>query len=322
MEPLLDPANERFVLLPVQHPDVWAMYQKALACFWTSQEIDLSQDRFESLSEGEQSFLKNILAFFAASDGIVNSNLDTNFAQEVVWPEAKAFLHLQTTIEDIHSHVYANLLLEYVRDSDERTRLLNAITTIPCIKKKADWTLRWIRDQDEVFARRLVAFAIVEGIFFSGAFCAIFWFANHQKMPGLKLANDFIARDEGLHTDFSCLLYSKIVHTRLSEEDVHAMVREAVEIEEEFITDSLPCSLLGMNASLMSEYVRFVADRLVANLGYPVVYRAKNPFSFMHNISLEDKVNFFESRNSNYQLGSVQNTTRAASDIFVEQSEF
>lgn len=323
MEPLIDPKRERFVMLPIQDKDIWDFYQKAIACFWTPSEIDLSQDDFDNLSKGEKHFLQYILAFFAASDGIVNSNLDTNFAQEVVLPEAKAFFHLQTTIEDIHSHVYSNLLLEYVKDPDERDHLMNAITTIPCIKKKADWTVRWIKESGSAsFSQRLVAFAIVEGIFFSGAFCAIFWFASQNKLPGLKLANDFIARDEGLHCDFGCLLYSKLQYTRLSEEVVTGMVRDAVEIESEFIRDSLPVSLLGMNASLMVQYVQFVADRLLRKLGYPEFYRVHNPFPFMHNISLENKINFFESRSSTYQKSDVLNKSKTAKEMFAVSAEF
>lgn len=323
IEPLLDRNQETFVLLPVKDKDIWDFYQKALACFWTAQEIDLSQDKFDELSAGEQHFLKYILAFFAASDGIVNSNLDNNFASEIVLPEAKAFFHLQTTIEDIHSHVYSNLLLEYVKDADERHVLINAITTIPCIKKKADWTFHWIREADkEPFAKRILAFAIVEGIFFSGAFCAIFWFASRNKLPGLKLANDFIARDEGLHCDFSCLLYSKLLYSRLPESTVHAMVKGAVEIEEEFIRDSLPVSLLGMNANLMTQYIQFIADRLVKNIGYRPIYEVKNPFPFMHSISLENKINFFESRSSTYQKSDVLNKVKNSHEIFKQNTDF
>lgn len=323
IEPLLDQTHESFVLLPVKDHEIWEFYQKALACFWTAAEIDLSQDDFENLSEGEKHFLKNIIAFFAASDGIVNSNLDTNFAQEVVLPEAKAFFHLQTTIEDIHSHVYANLLLEYVKNPDERHHLINAITTVPCIRKKAEWTFHWIKDnENESFAKRILAFAIVEGIFFSGAFCAIFWFASQNKLPGLKLANDFIARDEGLHCDFSCLLYSRLIYTRLSQETAHSMIREAVEIEAEFIRDSLPVSLLGMNSALMVQYIQFIADRLVRKLGYSNIYEAKNPFPFMHNISLENKINFFESRSSTYQKSDVLNKTKTSSEMFEDSLDF
>lgn len=321
MEPLLDPREERLVMFPVKYPDIWGFYQKALACFWTVQEVDLSQDFFHKLSEPEQYFLKHILAFFAASDNIVNMNLEKNFSVEVVVPEAKAFFHLQETIEDIHSTMYSTLLMEYVKDTSERIKLMNAIHHIPCIKRKADWSFKWIKNTDEPFAKRLVAFAIVEGIYFSGAFCSIFWFASKNKLPGLCKSNEFIARDEGMHTDFACLLYSKIIK-KLSEKDVHSMVKEAVEIEEAFINESLPCALIGMNAAKMTQYIHFVADRLVANLGYRTIYKDKNPFRFMDHLSLEGKTNFFEARTSEYQKASVLNMTTAQPEIFMLQDLF
>lgn len=322
MEPLLDRTRERLVMLPVEYPDIYDFYQKALASFWTVQEVDLSQDRYDELSDGEQHFLKHILAFFAASDSIVNMNLEQNFSQEVVVPEAKAFLHFQETMEDIHSTMYATLLLEYIKDSQERTMLINAVRTIPSIQQKAEWAIRWINHQGETFAQRLIAFAIVEGIYFSGAFCAIYWFAEQNKMPGLCKSNHFIARDEGMHTDFACLMYSKLIN-KLPQQTVHDMIKEAVTIEEHFIRDALPCSLLGMNAEMMCEYIRFVADRLVVDLGYEPIYKAKNPFRFMDHISLEAKTNFFEQRPAEYQKATILNKHTSASSIFsISQDNF
>ena len=323
-EPILDPARERLVMLPVTYPDIYEFYQKALASFWTVQEVDLSQDNYEALTENEKHFLKHILAFFAASDSIVNMNLELNFSQEVKVPEAKAFLHFQETIEDIHSTMYATLLLEYIKDPDERQYLINAVQTIPCIGKKAEWAMKWIHHKGESFARRLIAFAIVEGIYFSGAFCAIYWFAEQNKMPGLCKSNHFIARDEGMHTDFACLLYSKLKFTRLPEKEVHGMVREAVEIEEEFINEALPCSMLGMNSAMMSDYIRFVADRLIVELGYQPLYLKKNPFRFMDHLSLEPKTNFFEQRPAEYQKAAVLNKATSEKTIFAvsEDGEF
>lgn len=322
MEPLLDPTRLRLVMLPVEYPDIYEFYQKALASFWTVQEVDLSQDKYEDLSEGEKHFLKHVLAFFAASDSIVNMNLEQNFSKEIMVPEAKAFFHFQETMEDIHSTMYATLLLEYIKDSEDRETLINAVTTIPSIQQKAEWTMKWIHHTGQPFAQRLVAFAIVEGIYFSGAFCAIYWFSEQNKMPGLCKSNHFIARDEGMHTDFACLLYSKIVN-RLREETVHEMVKEAVSIEEYFVREALPCSLLGMNAAMMSAYVRFVADRLVVDLGYSPIYKVKNPFQFMNHISLEAKTNFFEQRPAEYQKAATLNKTTNATTIFsVSQETF
>ena len=305
-EPLLDPSEDRFVIFPIRHPDVWEMYKKHMAVIWTAEEIDLSKDMkdWERLSDGERYFVKNILGFFAGSDGIVMENLATRFMREVQWPEAKFFYSCQNLMEAVHSESYALLIDTYITDPQEKDTLLRATKTIPCVQKKADWALTWIDSKDANFATRLLAFAAVEGIFFSGAFCAIFWLKQRGLMPGLTVSNEFIARDEGLHTDFACLLYSKLIN-KLSKKEAHKIIREAVKIEKQFITKSLPCELIGMNAKLMTQYIEFVADRLLLQLGYPKVYCAANPFSFMERISLEGKDNFFEKRVTTYAKAAV-----------------
>jgi len=305
-EPLLDPNEGRFVIFPIRHPDVWEMYKKHMAVIWTAEEIDLSKDMkdWEKLSDGERYFIKNILGFFAGSDGIVMENLATRFMREVQLPEAKFFYSCQNLMEAIHSETYALLIDTYITDPQEKDILLRATKTIPCVQKKADWALTWIDSPDASFASRLLAFAAVEGIFFSGAFCAIFWLKQRGLMPGLTVSNEFIARDEGLHTDFACLLYSKLTN-KLSKKDAHKIIREAVKIEKQFITKSLPCELIGMNAKLMTQYIEFVADRLLLQLGYPKAYSATNPFSFMERISLEGKDNFFEKRVTTYAKAAV-----------------
>ena len=305
-EPLLDPNEDRFVIFPIRHPDVWAMYKKHMAVFWTAEEIDLSKDMkdWEKLSDGERHFIKNILGFFAGSDGIVMENLATRFMREVQWPEAKFFYSCQNIMEAIHSETYSLLIDTYISDPQEKDTLLRATKTIPCVQKKAEWALTWIDSPDASFATRLLAFAAVEGIFFSGAFCAIFWLKQRGLMPGLTVSNEFIARDEGLHTDFACLLYTKLTN-KLSKKDVHKIIREAVKIEKQFITKSLPCELIGMNAKLMSQYIEFVADRLLLQLGYPKIYCAANPFAFMERMSLEGKDNFFEKRVTTYAKAAV-----------------
>jgi len=305
-EPLLDPSSERFVLFPIKHPDIWAKYKQQSAVTWFAEEVDLSKDmgHWEKLSDGERHFIKHVLAFFAGSDGIVMENLAVRFMREVQWPEAKLFYSVQNFIEGVHSEMYSLLIDTYITDQQEKTNLFQAIKTIPCVQKKADWALAWIDNKDASFATRLLGFAAVEGIFFSGAFCAIFWLKQRGLMPGLTTSNEFIARDEGLHTDFACLLYSKLVN-KLSKKDAHKIIRDAVKIEKQFITKSLPCELIGMNAKMMCQYIEFVADRLLIQLGYPKAYSATNPFSFMETISLENKDNFFEKKVSTYAKGSV-----------------
>jgi ribonucleotide reductase beta subunit family protein with ferritin-like domain len=306
-EPLLIENKNRFVLFPIKHDEVWKRYKQAEASFWTAEEVDLSEDmdHWKNLSDDERYFISHILAFFAASDGIVNENLASRFSTEVQIPEARCFYGFQIAIENIHSEMYSLLIDTYIQDSYEKTRLLNAIETIPCVKTKADWALRWIEGSDS-FAERLVAFACVEGIFFSSSFCSIYWLKKRGLMPGLTFSNELIARDEGMHTDFACLLYS-MLNNKLSGERVRQIVTEAVTIEKEFITDALPVELIGMNGRLMCQYVEFVADRLLLELGQPKVFGSTNPFSFMEHISLQNKTNFFEARVGAYQKAGVMN---------------
>lgn len=305
-EPLLDPNEDRFVIFPIKYPDIWAKYKQHMAVFWTPEEIDLSKDmiHWEKLTDNERHFIKNILGFFAGSDGIVMENLATRFTREVQIPEARFFYGCQNLLEAVHSETYSLLIDTYITDVKEKSDLLHAIKTIPCVEKKAKWALDWIDNPDADFATRLIGFASVEGIFFSGAFCAIFWLKQRGLMPGLTLSNEFIARDEGIHTDFACLLYSKLV-TKLTKQKAHKIIREAVKIEKQFITKSLPCELIGMNAELMKQYIEYVADRLSLQLGYPKIYSATNPFDFMERISLENKDNFFEKRVSTYAKAAV-----------------
>jgi len=313
--------NQRLCIFPIRNKRMWDHYLLQRASVWYPEEVDLSQDKFDELKPEVQKFLKMILAFFASSDVIVNMNLDLNFTREIDVLEVNLNYHYQMFIEDIHSIMYATLIETYIKDIDERKFLFEAVENIPCIKKKAEWSFRWIESSETVpFIKRLVAFSIVEGVYFSGSFCAIHWLAQQNKMPGLCKSNEFIARDEGLHTDFACLLYKQL-EGNLSETEVHTMIKEAVAIEEEFITISLPCSLLGMNSGLMSQYIRFVADRLVVNLGYSKIYNVTNPFKFMENLSLEGKNNFFESRTSEYQKASVLNTS-GGNQIFEESDAF
>jgi ribonucleoside-diphosphate reductase beta chain len=305
-EPLLLENPDRFVIFPIKHADLWAKYKQHMAVFWTPEEIDLSKDMkdWEKLTDNERHFIKNILGFFAGSDGIVMENLATRFTREVQWPEAKFFYACQNLLEAVHSETYSLLIDTYITEKKEKDDLLRAINTIPCVKKKAEWALAWIDSPDADFATRLLGFAAVEGIFFSGAFCAIFWLKQRGLMPGLTLSNEFIARDEGLHTEFACLLYSKIAN-RLDKKKAYKIIRDAVKIEKQFITKSLPCELIGMNADLMSQYIEYVADRLLLQLGYPKAYKATNPFPFMERISLENKDNFFEKRVSTYAKATV-----------------
>ena len=305
-EPLLIANPGRFVLFPIQHPDIMAMTKKAIAVFWTVEEIDLTKDMrdWEKLDANTQHFIKHVLGFFAASDGILMENLALNFQHEVQWPEAKFFYANQNFMEAIHSETYSLLIDTYIDDKAEKQKLLEAAMTIPAIQKKAEWAMHWLNASEADFATRLIAFAVVEGIFFSGAFCSIFWLKKRGLMPGLTTSNEFIARDEGMHTDFACLLYSKIKH-RLPKAKVLKIIKEAVKIEKNFITKALPCELIGMNATLMSQYIEFVADRLLMQLGYAKAYNAANPFDFMERISLEGKDNFFEKRVTNYAKAAV-----------------
>ncbi|MCB2378545.1 ribonucleoside-diphosphate reductase small subunit [Hymenobacter sp. BT635] len=304
MEPLLVENPNRFVLFPIQNDDVWQMYKKAEASFWTAEEIDLSQDQkdWENLNDNEKHFISHVLAFFAASDGIVNENLAVNFMQEVQMPEARCFYGFQIMMENIHSETYSLLIDTYIKNPQEKDRLFNALETVPCVKKKGEWALKWINSEN--FAERIIAFAAVEGIFFSGSFCSIFWLKKRGLMPGLTFSNELISRDEGLHCDFACLLYSYL-QNKLSEERVHSIIRDAVQIEQEFVTDALPVNLIGMNAKSMAQYIEFVADRLLQSLGYSKIYNATNPFDFMEMISLQGKTNFFEKRVAEYQKAGV-----------------
>ncbi|KAF2659701.1 ribonucleoside-diphosphate reductase-like protein subunit M2 [Lophiostoma macrostomum CBS 122681] len=311
-EPLLQENPQRFVLFPIKYHDIWQMYKKAEASFWTAEEIDLSQDLQhwnKRLNDDERFFISHVLAFFAASDGIVNENLVERFSGEVQVPEARCFYGFQIMMENIHSETYSLLIDTYISEPKQRTYLFNAIDNIPCIRKKADWALRWISDKDSTFANRLVAFAAVEGIFFSGSFASIFWLKKRGLMPGLTFSNELISRDEGMHTDFACLLFS-LLKSRPSQEAVQAIITEAVTIEQEFLTDALPCALLGMNATLMCQYIEFVADRLLLALGNTKFYNATNPFDFMENISLAGKTNFFEKRVGDYQKAGVMASTK------------
>ncbi|MEY3083894.1 MAG: hypothetical protein RL037_74 [Bacteroidota bacterium] len=305
-EPILIENKNRFVLFPIQHDDIWSFYKKAEASFWTAEEIDLSPDLIDwenKLSDDERHFIKHVLAFFAASDGIVNENLAENFLSEVQYTEAKFFYGFQIAMENIHSETYSLLIDTYIKDGAEKSRLFNAIDTMDCVNKKANWALRWI-DKGS-FAERLVAFAAVEGIFFSGSFCSIFWLKKRGLMPGLSFSNELISRDEGLHCDFACLLYTKHLKNKLPQEQVRQIIIDAVEIEKEFVTDSLPVKLIGMNADLMGQYIEFVADRLLVELGNEREYNASNPFDFMEMISLQGKANFFEKRVGEYQKAGV-----------------
>jgi ribonucleoside-diphosphate reductase beta chain len=304
-EPLLKENKNRFVLFPIKHDDIWAMYKQEEASFWTAEEIDLSQDLIDwaNLNDGERHFISHVLAFFAASDGIVNENLAVNFLEKVQIPEAKCFYGFQIMMENIHSETYSLLIDTYIKDPKEKDRLFNAIDTVPCVAKKAEWALRFIDNGS--FIENIIAFAAVEGIFFSGSFCSVFWLKKRGLMPGLSFSNELISRDEGLHCDFACLLYTKYINNKLPVERVLQIILEAVEIEKEFVTDSLPVDLIGMNARLMQQYIEFVADRLLVALGVAKHFNATNPFDFMEMISLEGKTNFFEKRVSEYQKAGV-----------------
>ena len=317
---LLNDNSQRFVIFPIKHHDMWEAFQNHRKAFWVESEVDLTPDLkdWEKLSNNERHFIKNVLAFFAASDGIVMENLALRFLKDIQIPEARCFYSFQMMMESIHSIMYSQLIDTYVSNSAEKAALFNAIETIPSIQNKAKWALKWI-DSNENFATRLVAFAAVEGIFFSGSFCCIYWLNESGRMPGLCKSNDFIARDEGMHTDFACLLYTKYVTDKLSQEEIYNIVNEAVEIEIDFITSALPCNLLGMNAELMKDYIKFVANRLILQLGHTSIYPGiKQPFGFMDRICLEGKTNFFEARVTEYQkdLAPVKLDSMSFNDDF------
>ncbi len=318
-EILLKENKDRFVILPINYPKIWEQYKRHEASFWTAEEIDLSGDLkdWENLNDGERHFISHILAFFAASDGIVNENLAVNFMSEVQLPEARCFYGFQIMMENIHSETYALLIDTYIKDPQEKHKLFHAIDTVPAVKRKAEWALRWIVNGS--FAERLVAFAAVEGIFFSGSFCSIFWMKKRGLMPGLTFSNELISRDEGLHCEFACLLYG-MLQNKLTETAVHSIISDAVEIEKEFITEALPVDLIGMNAKLMKQYIEFVADRWLHELGYTKLFNATNPFDFMEMISLQGKTNFFEKRVGDYQKAGVLGNQ--ASQVFSTDEDF
>ncbi|MFY7729331.1 MAG: ribonucleotide-diphosphate reductase subunit beta [Flavobacterium sp.] len=318
-EQLLTPDDNRFVMFPIKCDDIWKMYKKQMDCFWRAEEIDLSKDteHWDSLNDDEKHYISMILAFFAASDGIVLENLASRFMNDVQLAEARAFYGFQIAMENVHNETYSLLIDSYIKETDQKTKLFNAIANYPCIKKKSDWAQKWIHDNRSSFATRLVAFACVEGIFFSGAFCSIFWLKKRGLMPGLTFSNELISRDEALHCEFAILLYSKL-QKKIDKARIYEIVKEAVDIECEFICDALPCKLIGMNADLMAQYIKFVADRLVVQLGYKKIYNVSNPFEFMELISLEGKTNFFERKVADYSLANKQ----TVGDVFELTEDF
>jgi ribonucleotide reductase beta subunit family protein with ferritin-like domain len=320
VEPILQENPGRFVLMPIRYPEIWEMYKKQMASFWTAEEIDLYQDLtdWEKLTENEKHFIKYVLAFFAASDGIVTENLAQKFCTEIQIPEARCFYGFQIAMENIHSETYSLLIDTYIRDPVEKNYLFNAIQNVEVINKKANWALKWINDSSS-FAERVVAFSAVEGIFFSGSFCAIFWLKKRSLMPGLTFSNELISRDEGLHTDFACMIY-KHLQNKLSQEKIFQIITEAVTIEKEFITEAIPVELIGMNSKLMSQYIEFVADRLLYALGYKKFYNTQNPFEWMEMISLQGKTNFFEKRVGEYQKANVM--SKEEDKVFRLDAEF
>ena len=319
IEPLLTPDDNRFVMFPIQDDTIWEMYKKQVDCFWRAEEVDLSKDitHWQTLNKDEKHFIKMILAFFAASDGIVLENLGVRFMNEVQLSEARAFYGFQIAMENIHSQMYSQLIDTYIEDREEKNNIFHALENFDCIKKKADWAKKWINDNRSSFATRLVAFACVEGIFFSGAFCSIFWLKKRGLMPGLTFSNELISRDEALHTEFAVHLYSKL-QKKINKTRIIDIIKEAVEIEKEFIIEALPCRLIGMNSNLMSQYIEFIADRLTLQLGYDKIYNATNPFEFMELISVESKTNFFEKRVSEYALADKTKTD----DVFDLNEDF
>lgn len=301
-----DPTNP-YTVHPILNKSLWDMYKKQVACFWTVEEVDLSKDRDDwekQLNDNERTFVKQILAFFAASDGIVSENLDINFSQEIDIKEVKYNYHFQNMIEDVHGEMYSLMIDAFISDKDEKMKALDAINTMPCVKRKADWALKWTKSENASFAERVIAFVLVEGLFFSGAFAAIFWLKKRNLMPGLTFSNELISRDEGMHTEFGIMMYNNLKE-KLPADKVVAIFKEAVDIEKEFITDSIPCALIGMNSILMSQYIEYVADRLLVFLGYDKIYNAQNPLDFMENISIAGKTNFFEERVSAYSMAGV-----------------
>lgn len=321
IEPLLVDNPNRFVLFPIEHDDIWSFYKKTEASFWTAEEIDLQQDISDwehRLNDDERHFIKHVLAFFAASDGIVNENLAEHMVREVQYTEAKFFYGFQIMMENIHSETYSLLIDTYIKDATEKDYLLNAIEHIDCVKKKADWALRWIKDGN--FQERLIAFAAVEGIFFSGSFCSIFWLKKRGLMPGLTFSNELISRDEGMHCDFACLLYTKHIVNQLPKDTVTKIITDAVEIEKEFVTDALPVNLIGMNSDLMCQYIEFVSDRLLMSLGCEKIYKVENPFPWMDMISLQGKTNFFEKRVGDYQKAGVM--AEKEKQVFTLEEDF
>ena len=307
IEPMLQETPNRFVLFPIEHADIWEMYKLHAAAFWTAEEIDLAEDAkdWKKLNDNERHFLKHVLAFFAASDGIVNENLVTNFADEVQWAEARCFYGFQIMMENIHAETYSLLIDTYITDPIEKDHLFNALETVPSVKKKGNWALKWLSRKKGTFAQRLVAFAAVEGIFFSGSFCAIFWLKKRGLMPGLTFSNELISRDEALHTEFAVLLYTKL-NKKLPKKKIYEIIEEAVAIEKEFICEALPCRLISMNSVLMGQYIEFCADRLLLQLGYDKLYNVTCPFDFMEQISIEGKTNFFEKRVGEYALANKE----------------
>ncbi|KAJ6794997.1 putative ribonucleoside-diphosphate reductase small chain [Iris pallida] len=316
-EPILAKKSQRFCMFPIRYKQLWEMYKKAEASFWTAEEVDLSCDvqHWDTLSSSEKHFISQVLAFFAASDGIVLENLAARFLKDVQIPEARAFYSFQIAIENIHSEMYSLLLETYIKDANVKHKLFNAIENIPCVTRKAKWAINWIASSTS-FAERLVAFSCVEGIFFSGSFCAIFWLKKRGLMPGLTFSNELISRDEGLHCDFACLLYS-LLRKPLHWEKVHQIVHDAVEIETEFVCEALPCALIGMNSVLMTQYIQYVADRLLVSLGCPRKYSVDNPFEWMEFISLQGKANFFEKRVGEYQKASVMSSLQDGTENYV-----
>lgn len=314
-DPLLEENPDRFVVFPIKHPKVWEMYKKAMASFWTADEVDLTKDvqQWPKLTENERYFIKHVLSFFAASDGIVNENLVERFMAEVQMTEARCFLGFQVMMENIHGEMYSQLLDTLITDSEERLKCLRAIEHFPAIKRKADWALKWCKDKRSSFGTRVVAFVAVEGLFFSGSFCAIFWLKKRGLLPGVSFANELISRDEGMHTDFGCMMHS-LLKNKPSKAKIYEIFRDAVAIEKEFITESLPCRLVGMNSNMMSQYIEFVADRLLTQLGHPKIYNVPNPFPWMEMISMDGKTNFFERRVGDYSK-TVDNKTESSFDL-------
>ena len=318
-EPILETTDERFVMFPLQYADVWELYKKQVDCFWRAEEVDLSKDLgdWSKLTPDEKHFISMVLAFFAASDGIVLENLALRFMGDVQIAEARSFYGFQIAMENIHSEMYSLLIDTYIKDSVEKDRLFHATNNFPCITKKADWAKKWIADNRSSFGARLVAFAAIEGIFFSSSFASIYWIKKRGILPGLTFSNELISRDEALHTEFAILLYKKL-KTKLSKKRIHEIIKEAVDIETEFITEAIPCKMIGMNAKLMTQYIQFVADRLCVQLGYEKIYNSLNPFDFMELISVESKVNFFERTNSEYAMANK----KIDDDVFELKCDF